>query len=105
MTVSRMTVGAGLIVATCVAAGCAPTLKQTRPQGLRPSTVPIAQLWSDPKDVAQRNLLWGPGRAAAAPSTKMTYIVLKKDDSGYSPGYDVTGPDGRKWSIKIGKEA
>jgi hypothetical protein len=105
MTRSGMKVGAGLLLAMCVAAACAPTLQQTRPQGLRTSAAPIAQLWSDPKDLGQRNLVWGPGRAASAPSTRAPYTVLKKDDTGYSPGYDVAGPDGRKWSIKLGKEA
>jgi hypothetical protein len=105
MTRSGMKVGAGLLLAMCVAAACAPTLQQTRPQGLRTSAAPIAQLWSDPKDLGQRNLVWGPGREASAPSTRAPYTVLKKDDSGYSPGYDVAGPDGRKWSIKLGKEA
>jgi hypothetical protein len=33
------------------------------------------------------------------------YTVLKRDETGYSRGYDVVGPDKRKWSIKVGKEA
>ena len=33
------------------------------------------------------------------------YTVLKRDKTGYSNGYDVVGPDGRQWDIKIGKEA
>jgi len=101
---SRLTVRAGVFLVVCTAAACAPTLKQTRPQGLRPTTVPILELWSNPTDLTQRNLTWGPGRQASAPSPKATYTVLKKDDTGYSPGYDVVGPDGRKWSVKIGKE-
>ena len=63
------------------------------------------QLWSDPTDVPQRNLLWGAARSDNAPSTRVMYTVTKRDSTGYSPGYDVSGPDGRKWSIKVGKEA
>ena len=29
----------------------------------------------------------------------------KRDETGYSGGYDVVGPDGREWDIKVGKEA
>ena len=32
------------------------------------------------------------------------YTVNKRDESGYSKGYDVVGPDGREWDIKVGKE-
>lgn len=103
----RMTVRVGLVLVACATTACAPTLQQTRPQGLRATTAstPILELWSNPADLAQRNLVWGPGQPASAPSPKATYTVLKIDDTGYSGGYDVSGPDGRKWSIKVGKEA
>jgi hypothetical protein len=104
MTRLRMTVGVGLLVASCVAVASAQALRQTRSEGLRSSAAPIAQLWSDSKDLAQRDLVWGPGRASLAPSARVPYTVLKKDDSGASPGYDVVGPDGRTWKIKVGKE-
>lgn len=104
MTRLRMTVGVGLLVASCVAVASAQTPRQTRSQGLRSSAAPMAQLWSDPKDLAQRDLVWGPGRAALAPSARVPYTVLKKDDSGASPGYDAVGPDGRTWKIKVGRE-
>jgi hypothetical protein len=32
------------------------------------------------------------------------YTVLALDTSGYSKGYDVKGPDGREWDIKLGRE-
>ena len=104
---SHMTVRACLVLVVCATAACAPTLQQNRPQGLRATTTsaPILELWSNPTDLAQRNLLWGPGRSASAPSPNATYTVLKIDKTGYSSGYDVNGPDGRKWSIKLGKEA
>jgi hypothetical protein len=99
-----MTVSAGLLLAIWVISAWGPALAQTRQQGRRSSATPIAQLWSDPKDMAQRDLVWGPGRAASAPSTRVPYTVLKTDNSGASPGYDVAGPDGRTWSIKVGRE-
>ena len=102
---TRMTVRVGLALLVCSTAACAPTLTQSRPQTARDSSVPIMQLWSDPTDVPQRNLLWGAARSDNAPSTRVMYTVTKRDSTGYSPGYDVSGPDGRKWSIKVGKEA
>jgi hypothetical protein len=33
------------------------------------------------------------------------YTVLRLDESGHSAGYDVEGPDGRRWKIKLGDEA
>ena len=104
---SQMTVRACFVLVACATAACAPTLQQTRPQGLRATTAsaPLLELWANPSDLTQRNLLWGPGRPASAPSPNATYTVLKIDDTGYSSGYDVNGPDGRKWSIKVGKEA
>jgi hypothetical protein len=104
MTRARLTGGFGLLVASCVAAACAPAFMQSRAQELRSPAAPIAQLWSDPKDLAQRNLIWGPGRAASAPSARDPYAVLEVDRTGASPGYDAVGPDGRTWSIKVGPE-
>jgi hypothetical protein len=102
---TRVTVRATLALVVCVTAACAPTLTQSRPQTARDSKVPIMQLWSDPADLPQRNLLWGAGQRDHAPSTRVMYKVVERDLTGYSPGYDVVGPDGRKWSIKVGKEA
>ncbi|HEY1304794.1 MAG TPA: hypothetical protein VGF24_14625 [Vicinamibacterales bacterium] len=96
---------AGLIVVVCTTLACAPTLQQTGVQNRPKSAPPMLQLWTDPGDLSQRDLLWGPGRAANAPSKNVRYTVVKRDDSGYSPGYDVVGPDERKWSIKVGPEA
>jgi len=56
-------------------------------------------------DIAQRNLLWGGSREADAPGASDVYVVLSVDTTGYSPGYDVKGPDGREWDIKVGNEA
>ena len=67
--------------------------------------VPLTQLWNEPRDLERRNLLWGPASADQAPSKDVEYEVRKQDTTGYSGGYDVVGPDGREWDIKVGKEA
>jgi hypothetical protein len=64
----------------------------------------LLELWNEPEDLADRNLLWGSSREDGAPSTAVEYTVLALDKTGYSRGYDVRGPDGREWDIKVGNE-
>ena len=65
----------------------------------------MAQLWVTPGDLSRRNLLWGASRPNNAPSARTIFTVLKKDDTGFSRGYEVAAPDARKWKIKVGEEA
>ena len=102
---SRVACRLGLIVVVCGMYSCAPVVQRTRVANAGAPTAPMLELWKNPTDLEQRNLQWGPGRPANAPPTNVEYTVLKRDDTGYSRGYDVAGPDGRKWSIKVGKEA
>jgi len=96
----------GLIVAAVVSTACGrPLLKtpETAPRGF--AQAPLQSLWQMPADLETRDLYWGSGRADRAPSLDVEYTVLRLDESGYSKGYDVVGPDGRRWDIKVGKEA
>jgi hypothetical protein len=65
---------------------------------------PVVELWSEPADIAQRDLFWGASRSGDAPSTTEPYTVVRVDKTGYSRGYDVKGADGREWDIKVGDE-
>jgi hypothetical protein len=65
----------------------------------------IAQLWEEPADLETRDLFLGPGEEALAPKAGAAFTFVKADQSGYSPGYDVRGPDGTEWSVKLGPEA
>jgi hypothetical protein len=93
-----------LFVVVCLSSACTrPTLggspiEQPVPQ------VSLVELWSEPTDIAQRDLFWGGSRKADAPPTEGVFTVVTVDETGYSPGYDVIGPDGRMWDIKIGDE-
>jgi hypothetical protein len=102
----RVAESIGCLALTCVIASCARPIIENRSEdpGARP-TVPVAELWSEPADLTQRNLLWGSSPAEQAPSKDREYKVVKLDTTGYSRGYDVVGPDGREWDIKVGKEA
>jgi len=101
---STSTVVVCFVTVACFSTGCArPTLggsqvKQPAPQ------VALVELWSEPTDIAQRDLFWGGSRRAEAPSTDDVYTVLGLDKTGYSRGYDVKGADGREWAVKVGDE-
>ena len=65
----------------------------------------IAELWQEPADLLERDLFWGPGGAAAAPTPDTVYQFIAFKTSGTNPGYDVRDPSGREWSVKLGVEA
>lgn len=95
-----------LVATAAVAPACArPSLKTPEETVRGGASAPIAQLWQSPTDLGGRDLYWGPGQSQRAPATGVEYKVLRRDDTGYSPGYDVVGPDGRQWDIKLGLEA
>lgn len=70
-----------------------------------PATAEIRELWQDPGDVAAHDLRWGRGGEAMLPSPDVDYQFVAIDDVGYSGGYDVVDPEGRRWDVKTGDEA
>ena len=60
-------------------------------------------LWRDPKDIASRNLFYGPGGQAHQP--RGTFVFVKEDLKGTNPKFDVRDQDGVKWKVKLGNEA
>ena len=64
----------------------------------------MSELWLDPVDMADRDLLWGPGGKALMPSADTEYEFKAIDAVGYSAGYDVVDPQGREWDVKTGEE-
>jgi hypothetical protein len=97
------TIGLGVVV---MAAACARPAIDARPRAqLATPPAGLGELWNEPKDLEKRNLLWGSSPRSAAPSTTIEYKVVGIDNTGYSDGYDVVGPDGRVWDIKLGKES
>jgi len=60
-------------------------------------------LWSNPIDIQQRNLFFGPGGKQNTPHTTFTFI--KEDLDGTSPKFVVRDQDGVKWKVKLGAEA
>jgi hypothetical protein len=82
---------------------CAEPVRSTRTSAV--AAEKIAELWEFPGDLQIRNLFYGAGGAEIAPKTDTSFTWVATDKTGYSPGFDVRGPDGRKWSVKLGPEA
>lgn len=61
-------------------------------------------LWSEPSDIASRDLMLGPGGEEMKPDlSRVTFV--KEETGGYSKKYRVRDGKGREWVAKIGKEA
>lgn len=86
-----------------VASACSAALRSSAPAPLSPEQ--MEELWIEPVDITTRNLFWGPGSPTSAPAPNALYRLEELDDAGFSPGYEVVGPDGRKWKLKLGLEA
>jgi hypothetical protein len=65
----------------------------------------IAELWQEPTDLLERDLLYGPGGAALAPPEGGAFEFVAFKTTGTNPGYDVKDASGRMWSVKLGIEA
>jgi hypothetical protein len=63
----------------------------------------ISMLWEDPGDISSRDLYYGPGAKALAPSPP--FIFIKEDKDGESPKFRVKDANGIEWSVKLGTEA
>src|SRR5207248_1730324 len=84
-----------LLAVSAAVAKDQPKAKQT------PQTSPV--LWSDPVDIASRNLFYGEGGERDQPHGTMTF--LKEAKGGTNPKFDVRDEDGTKWRVKLGVEA
>lgn len=86
----------------CVACGNPP---QEQPRAATPDNE-IAELWQEPTDLLQRDLLVGPiAEGIVPPATNGTFEFVARKTGGSNPGYEVRDPAGRPWSVKLGIEA
>src|SRR5262249_35263333 len=60
-------------------------------------------LWTQPDDIAVRNLLYGIGGKAHEPKGKFRFI--EEDLKGSTPKFKVEDEHGVKWRVKLGAEA
>jgi hypothetical protein len=62
-----------------------------------------ALIWTDPGDIAAKNLLYGSGGEKDQPRPPV--VFEKEDTKGSNPKFDVHDQDGTKWKVKLGVEA
>lgn len=67
-----------------------------------PSGTPL--MWREPRDIASRDLLLGPGGEQMKPDVSRLTLI-KEETGGYSKKYRVKDARGRVWVAKLGKEA
>lgn len=90
-----------IVLVGLLAPACA--LKARSTLATQPTPAQMAELWIEPE--TPRDLFFGPGGSESAPDPLASYRFVSRDVTGKSRGYDVIGPDGRKWSVKLGVEA
>ena len=103
MTAPCTGVSVCLATIACLTTACArPTLgspvRQPAPQ------VAFLELWNEPKDIAERNLLWGSSRAGRCAVEERRVHCNGPRQDGIQQGLRRPRPDGREWDIKVGKE-
>jgi hypothetical protein len=91
-------------VGVLVAATAAAVLTASQSPNPKSRRATIEELWKDPGNIAAKDLRWGRGGKAVAPSATGEYEFKGSDTTGYSPGYDVVDEQGRKWDVKTGDE-
>jgi hypothetical protein len=79
------------------------SLARPMPPATPPSAAEIAELWFEPEP--DRDLFWGVGTERLKPDPSVTYKVLDTKRGGFSMGFTLEGPPGRKWSAKLPPEA
>ena len=73
----------GFVLASFTAVNCAAPVINNRPTTPEaPPRAPLTQLWSEPRDLERRNLLWGSAPADQAPAKDVEYEVRKRDATG-----------------------
>lgn len=90
-----------LLVLCLLFLSCVPLLAQEVQKPLPQSAT--ALIWSDPGDIASRNLFWGSGGEKDQPHQPVAFD--KEDMKGTNPKFDVTDQDSEKWKVKLGVEA
>lgn len=86
------------LISALAAAMALPAFAQ---QGARPGgRTPV--LWTNPGDIAARDLFWGNGAKERAPQPPFTFV--EEDTDGTQPKVIVRDAKGREWSAKFGDE-
>jgi hypothetical protein len=90
-----------IVVALLALAACSRPIRATHIGPVRADQ--MAQFWID-GPIASRDLFRGP-IDGPVPKTDGVYTLIKKDVTGYSPGFEIKDAAGVDWNVKIGPEA
>lgn len=100
----RLTVLLALTMSYAPFSGVAQNLRDVKPAKEKIAVKSdAARLWKEPKDIASRNLFYGPGGEEHKPGSTFTFV--KEDLDGTSAKFDVEDNNGAKWKAKLGAEA
>lgn len=80
---------------------CSRPIRTTHPEPL--SSALMAEFWID-RPIASRDLFRGPVEGPV-PQIDGAYVLIKKDTTGYSPGFELKDGAGVLWNVKSGPEA
>jgi hypothetical protein len=89
-------------IAAATLSACQLWMRPTLP-ATPPTAKELAELWSEPEP--NRDLFWGVGGARLEPDPAATYTIIDTKHGGFSMGFTVDDPAGRKWSVKLPPEA
>lgn len=92
MRVATIALAAAMFGASCAGVG--------RPQVQNAPRPPGASMWTEPTDLASRDLYNGPWGAANAPDPKDVYDLVELKHTGVNLGMTVKDSKGREWSVK-----
>ncbi|HJU43845.1 MAG TPA: hypothetical protein VJ691_13550 [Vicinamibacterales bacterium] len=91
-------------IGVLVAAAAAAVLTASQSASIKSRRAPLEELWRDPGNIAAKDLRYGRGGKSLVPRADVEYVFKASDVTGYSAGYDVDDPAGRKWDVKVGDE-
>jgi hypothetical protein len=76
--------------------GCTPKVQPT----MLPWDAPLRELWQLPRDMASRDLYYGPWGRELTPDAGETYTLVERKQHGTNPGVTVLDSQAREWHVK-----
>lgn len=93
------------IIASTLAAPSFTSAQSLRGLAPRPANhrVYTRALWSEPTNIASRNLFYGAGGEEHKPGNRLSFVEEEK--GGSNPKFEVKDEQGVRWKVKLGPEA
>ena len=88
------------IVALTATVGAAACAGVGVPKAQTSPAPPAASIWTEPTDLAKRDLFYGPWGKENAPDPTAVYTLVERKHTGVNLGMTVKDEKGREWSVK-----